>query len=246
VVSQDPLVVASPLGQALQTLIARIEVLTRADPSASAVLLQLQPSSNTTPTDRSLVARFVLLNRLLASLSADRLLASRVASALPALRPLVIELLRTQRKGALGGGMLWTGWQLSGTRNAAPVLGALGTLVVPPSASESPAALASWAPGQRFERASNRGSGSASHVRVRPDMAPPVPQSVALPARPDSTPLPAGGAAAGAGGGIGSAAPAIALLAVRSVWLPTFSQRVVLHLVQLRSTLLASGLERPG
>jgi hypothetical protein len=246
VVLQDPLGTATPLRQELQTLIARIEALTRGDPAASALLRQLQQGSNTTPTDRSLVARFVLLNRLVASLSTDPLLAPRLAPVLPSLRHLVTALLRAEKKGALGGWMLWTGWQLSGRGNPDPVLSGLGTLLVPPWASASPAGVGSWAPGQGLERSSKRGSASASQVRERPEMPRPVPQSVALPAPPPSTPLPEGGAAVGASGGIGSAAPAIALLAMLSVWLLTFSQRVVLDLVPWRSTLLSSRLERPG
>jgi hypothetical protein len=72
-----------------------------------------------------------------------------------------------------------------------------------------------------------------------------LPVSGALPV---SAPLQAGGAAGTASGGIGAAAPALALLVVAAVWLldAFLRGRLALDLFPWKSTLLSLRLERPG
>ena len=86
------------LGARLQTLIVRLESLTRIDPAVSPLLSQLEGAGDSMPTVGSLVARVVLLDRLLAHLtSVNPLAAWRLALALPELHALVADLLRAAK-----------------------------------------------------------------------------------------------------------------------------------------------------
>jgi hypothetical protein len=122
----------------------------------------------------------------------------------------------------------------------AVVAGSLQLLASPNDVGTAKASKA--APARRLER-SFRPAPPVSPRAARRSMS-----TVAAYAAPPQTRLPIGGASAGGSGGLGSAASPVAAvfgalgLALATILLARFS----LDLASWRSTLLASGLERPG
>ena len=243
--SVTPLGSMTPLGSGLQTLIGGLESLTRSDPAVGLLLVQLQQAGDSAPTAESLVARVVLLNRLLAYLTrVDPSAARRLAPTLPALHTLLIDLLlAANRGGALTRSQLSAAYSLAfgvprplvALAGADAVLrGAASVALAVQSLEQSSAQAVSGATVKRSGTARTASASASASVGRVPDMSP--------------RPL-AGGAAATASGGIASGAPAaVALLALLAVWLlhALLPGRAVLDLVPWRSTLLASRLERPG
>jgi hypothetical protein len=258
----DPLAAVPSLGPSIQSLIARLASLSLADPAAASLLVQLQQVSAAPPSIGSLVARIVLLNRLLDVLArTDPLAAQRLAIALPALDTMVMDVLRAQGNGAVVGSI---GPDGSASWQAAPGAPLFSSVVSPalaqtlrvlagalepplrdglePSVQREAAVLAPGQfvgpdPGRSDDRVLRAGAGAGS-AATAPASAPLAP----APSGPFR-----GGAATSASGGIGSAAPAMALVAVLAVWgMSFFSNRLDLDLAPWRSTLLASRLERPG
>ena len=89
------------LGPRLQSLIVRLESLTLIDPALSPLIARLQGADDS-PTVGSLVARIVLLDRLLAHLTrVDPLAARRLELALPTLHTLVSDLLLAEKQSGM-------------------------------------------------------------------------------------------------------------------------------------------------
>ncbi len=227
----------------LQTLVAHVESSAASDPAISQLLVQLQ-QAGWTPKVRSLLARVVLLDRLLAYLTrANPLAARRFAPELPTLHILLANLLRTANEH----GVL-TGWQQPGTDTLAagfsqsrPSL--MGSQwVLAGSASVLPATDTS---GQSARRAVS----SAAHKRARtvrvgaPSTLGSVTGSLPVP-----LPLVGSGGGASASGGLASSAPAAALLTALAVCLmqTMLSRRLLLDLAPWRSSPIAWRPERPG
>jgi hypothetical protein len=252
----DPLAAVPSLGPSIQSLIARLASLSLADPAAGSLLVRLQQASAAPPSIGSLAAQIVLLNRLLDVLArTDPLAAQRLAVAMPVLGTMVMDVLRAQGNRAAFGSIGSMSWQvLPGAPFFASVVSpalaqTLGVLTgamksplhdgLEPSVQRETAVLAPGQfigldPGRSDDRGFRAGSGAGSVTSA------PIFRSRLA----DHS---GGGAATSASGGIGSAAPAVALLAVLAVWgMGFFSNRLDMDLAPWRSTLLASRLERPG
>lgn len=260
-----------PFDAGLQALIVRLVSLTQTDPTISPLLAVLQAPPDSTPTVGSLVARVMLLDRLLARLTrVDPLAARRLALALPALHALVSHLLLAAlpsdwlrgseplsnsnalvktRQPAGGRGSTPTNDQTSNTAidflrpDGAPSgVDAVLAVGAGPTLTAQSSGQSFVPPSPEAIHQQSRRAGMA-HGRSSASVS-------GRKASPVTAPPVGGGAVAGsASGGIGAAAPAaVALLAVLAAWLlDTFlSGRVPLDLVPRRATLLASRLERPG
>jgi len=236
------------LGPRLQTLIARVQSLTRSDPAVSSLLAQLAQPGSATPTVGSLMRRAVLLSLLLNSLTRTGSSAARnLASTLPALHALLVDLLLAANRGAVLIGAQY--WRSNG--RGAEILRPLVALapgagpdtVLARAATIAPAAQGyEQSPAQAASGPTERRSGMA---RLGP---PPTAASVRE-IRATSAPLLVGGGTGTVNGGMASAVPAaVALLTTIAVWLlrAVCGGRVMLDVFPGRSTLLAARLERPG
>ena len=233
----------------LQTIVETLKSLTQSDPAVAQILLALQVGQEGR-TAQSLVARMMLLNRLVEDLIyVDPAAARRLASALPVLDKLLFDLIVTAENrtaitvaghatmvsplGDVASGAPWAAHRLFQLPGADGALAAPSTAVASPgNSAHSPSAAAVRIVGGRsaIKRPAAATSGS---VAVPPALPPP---------------LPGGGAVGVSGGvslGVGASTVLIALLTVSLVY-ALLRERVVLTLVPWRSTLLATRLERPG
>ena len=232
----------------LQRLIVVVVSLTGLDSVVSSLLAQLEQAGNSAPTVGSLVAKVVLLDRLLRHLArVNPAAARRLASALPELRKLMTKLLSSARHAGMPAlpGPLSTSQaaanmleplvgkmdpradtSLSGALQGSPVLVAAET---PPVQALSPV-LHTRATGSSSVRHSSR---SGSGRTTSPLSSPPL----------------TGGGVGSASGGLGAAAGAAGgMLVVSAMWLLNtfFCRRTELDLVPRRAAFLAARPERPG
>jgi hypothetical protein len=224
----------------LQTLIAQVESLTASNPAIGPLLAHLQ-QAGWTPRIRSLVARVVLLDRLLEYLThGNSLAARRFAPELPSLRILLTNLLHAANEHGV--------WQQLRADSMAAGLATQRPVLTGPQwvlAGSASMPQATETAGQPAGRAGS--SGAHKPARTARIGAPSTSSSVTGPL-PAPLPLVGSGGGATASGGLASSAPAAALLMMLAVWLmqTLLSGRLLLDLPPWRSTQVAWRPERPG